>query len=81
MSEDKLDQRKKELDDIEKRTQKERQKLLTMIMEREEHLEKRERDIIDRERSLREREMKLEESKMKLVTLLKNAKKKKELKN
>ena len=75
MDEKKLEQRKTELEDIEKRTQKERQKLLTMIMEREEHLEKRERGIIDRERSLREREMKLEKSKERLLMMLKKAKK------
>ncbi len=75
MGDARLERRKKELEDIEKRTQKERQKLLSMIMEREEHLEKRERDIIDRERSLREREMKLEESKRKLLMMLKKAKK------
>ena len=78
MEEARLEKRKKELEDIEKRTQKERQKLLTMIMDREEHLEKRERDIIDRERSLREREMKLEESKKKLLMMLKKAKRSKE---
>ena len=75
MEDARLERRKKELEDIEKRTQQERQKLLTMIMERGEHLEKRERGIIDRERSLREREMKLEESKKKLLMMLKKAKK------
>ena len=72
---DDVDARNQELLDIEQQTQKERQKLLSMIMERGEQLEKRERELIERERELLERERKLEETKERLLALAKKLKK------
>ena len=69
-----VDSRKKELQDLERQTSLERQKLLAMIMEREELLEKREREIIRRERELLEREKKLDDTKERLLSLAKNLK-------
>lgn len=61
---------------LDKETQKERQALLAMIMERERYLEKRELDLIEREKSLAARERKLEESKERLLALAKTMRKK-----
>ena len=74
MNEIEIDDRKKELLELEQQTNKERQKLIAMIMEREEHLEKRERNIIERERELRIREQKLDEYKEKIQDMVKRIK-------
>ena len=71
---DDLTNRKRELQDIERQTSLERQKLLAMIMEREEMLEKREREIIRREREMLDREKRLDETKERLLTLAKSLK-------
>lgn len=76
MSSNNKDQEAKEIQKIDKETQKERQLLLAMIMERETFLEKREKDLIARERSLIEREKKIEESKERLLALAKKIKSK-----
>ena len=62
---------------IDAETQKERQKLLAMIMERQEHLDKREMALQDRERALLEREKKLEDAKQKLLAFRDGLKKNK----
>ena len=64
-----------EIQKIDKETQKERQLLLAMIMEREKYLEKRELELIEREKSLAAREKKLEESKERLLALAKKLRK------
>jgi hypothetical protein len=71
-----LDLRKKELLDLEKQTHRESQKLLSMVMEREEHLEKRERSLLEREKAVREKEKKLDEYKERLLLMTKNLKEK-----
>ena len=71
---DDIEARKRELQAIEKATSLERQKLLAMIMEREEMLERREREIIRRERELLDREQKLDETKERLLALAKTLK-------
>ena len=77
MSEDDgFEDRRQELETIGKQTELERQKLLSMIMEREELLERREREIIQRERALLERERKLDEMKEKLLNIAKGIKEK-----
>ena len=64
-----LDARKKELLELEKETQKERQKILALVMEREAHLEKRELAILEREKAVREKEAKLDQYKEKLLAM------------
>ena len=71
-----LDLRKKELQAMEKQTHKESQKLLAMVMEREEHLDKRERSLLEREKAVREKEKKLDDYKEKLLAMTKNLKEK-----
>jgi hypothetical protein len=73
MSDD-LDERKRELRELERQTQMERQKLLIMIMEREDLLEKREMEIIRREKELLVREKKLDETKQRLLEMAKKLK-------
>jgi|OpeIllAssembly_1097287.scaffolds.fasta_scaffold3542263_1 hypothetical protein len=73
MSDD-LDDRKRELRELERQTQMERQKLLIMIMEREDLLEKREMEIIRREKELLVREKKLDETKQRLLDMAKKLK-------
>jgi hypothetical protein len=71
---DDVEARRRELRELEKQTQVERQKLLLLIMEREEMLEKREREIIRRERELLGREKKLDETKERLISLARKLK-------
>ena len=73
MSDD-VDDRRRELRELEKQTQLERQKLLVMIMEREDLLEKREMEIIRREKELLVREKKLDETKQRLLEMAKKLK-------
>jgi len=73
MSDD-LDDRKRELRELERQTQMERQKLLIMIMEREDLLEKREMEIVRREKELLVREKKLDETKQRLLDMAKKLK-------
>ena len=73
---DDFEDRKRELEAITKQTDIERQKLLGMIMEREELLEKREREVMNREKAILERERKLDEMKEKLLSIAKGIKEK-----
>jgi hypothetical protein len=68
------EERRRELQELERETEKERQKLLAMIMEREELLEKREREILRRERELLDREKRLDETKERLLALARSVK-------